>query len=270
MLLKGAIPPLTSHTCLNSLGGTADAISATKRLLQAEPKYKSVKAQRLEVTHACHTKLTDRILPALRAVVAELDFKAPTIPLATCTRDHDHAITPDCIKSHLRDPICFQAAVRRLEHRLGGYIWLEARCDSSAFTGVKRATALPERHLFQAVRFNGSKTSMDVIANTITELLREGIDVSFWGFLDPTLAPQQVWLSPYHFEETRQWLPHIYHAMEQLQAGELHSTGLRRVPQSIFPNSSLARNHSRIAMWNISTLQFVHVDILISLPAIQS
>lgn len=265
MLLKAAIPPLTNHTSLNSLGGTADAISATKRLLQAEPMYRSVKAQRLDVTHAYLTKLTDRILPDLRAVVAELNFKAPTIPLATCTRDHDHAITPDCIISHLRDPIDFQAAVRRLEHRLGGCIWLEAGCDLSAFTGVKRATALPERHLFQAVQFNGSKTPMDVIANTITGLWREGIDVSFWGFLDPTLAPQQVWLLPYHFEEARQWLPHIDHAMEQLQGRGIPFDRTPQTPQTDVPKLVTRQKlqpNSDVEHFNITTCTRGYIDIV--------
>lgn len=62
----------------------------------------TVKAQRLDVTHAYHTKLTESLLPDLEAAVAKLDLKAPTIPLATCTPHEDVPITADYIKPHER------------------------------------------------------------------------------------------------------------------------------------------------------------------------
>ncbi|KAL8998311.1 MAG: hypothetical protein Q9169_002625 [Polycauliona sp. 2 TL-2023] len=199
------------------LGGTEDAISATERLLLHEPRHRSVKAQRLDVTHAYHTKLTDPLLPALEEAVAMLDFKTPQIPLTTCTRDGDHVISPSYINSHLRDPVYFQAAVRRLETRLGSCVWLEAGSDSSAFAGVNRATAYPARHIFQTVKFDGCKTPMDTIASITANLWQQGIDLSFWGFHSQHLSLQQVWLPPYHFQETRHWLPYVDHAMVNLQ-----------------------------------------------------
>ncbi|KAL8751877.1 MAG: hypothetical protein Q9199_006133, partial [Rusavskia elegans] len=265
--LLGKEVEIACHNAQDShvLGGTADAISATERLLQDEPKYNSVKAQRLDVTHAYHTKLTDGILPDLRAAVAMMDFKAPTIPLATCTRDHDHAITPDYIKSHLRNPVYFQAAVRRLENRLGDCIWLEAGCDSSAFAGVKRATASPERHLFQVVKFNGSKTPMDTIASITTDLWRQGIDVSFWGFHSPRLSLQQVWLPPYHFQETRHWLPYIDHAMENLQGRGTPSDQTTQSPPIDVEKLVIRLNpqaHGDVERFDITTSTRRYIDIV--------
>ncbi|KAL8880957.1 MAG: hypothetical protein Q9198_001740 [Flavoplaca austrocitrina] len=215
-------------TCHNAgdnyvLGGTKDAISTTERLLQQDPKYSTVKAQRLDVTHAYHTKLTEILLPDLEAVVATLDFKAPTIPLATCTPYDDVPITADYIKSHMREPVYFQAAVRRLENRLGDCLWLEAGCDSSAFAGVKRATSFPERHIFQAVTFSGSNAPTDTVAKITADLWRQGIDGPFWGFHGRHLGLQQTWLPPYHFQRTRHWLPHMDHAMKILQKSSLTS-----------------------------------------------
>ena len=247
------------------LAGTIDAITATERLLQYEPKHNSVKAQRLEVTHAYHTKLTEGILLDLEAAAGRLDFKEPTIPLATCTRDKDHAIKPEYIRSHLREPVHFQSAVRRLEKRLGGCVWLEAGCDSSAFMGLKRATALPEQHLFQSVKFNGSKTPLDTIASITSDLWREGIEVSFWDFHGPHQGLQQVWLPPYHFQGTRHWLPYVDHAMEVLERRGTPSeetTQSRRIEVPKLVTRLDPQPHDGTARFNVNTSTRRYIDIV--------
>ncbi|KAL8820375.1 MAG: hypothetical protein Q9223_001397 [Gallowayella weberi] len=197
------------------LGGTVDAITATEKLLQQEPKYSGLAAKKLGVTHAYHTRLTEGILDDLEAAASGFEFNDPVIPLATCTRDLDQPITPAYIRSHMRNPVDFPAAVRRLEERFGDCIWLEAGCDSPNFAVLKRAVIAPERHSIRAVKFNGSKNPMDIIATITSDLWREGIDVSFWNFRNPCEnGLQQVWLPPYHFQETRHWLPCTGHAME--------------------------------------------------------
>ncbi|KAL8803017.1 MAG: hypothetical protein Q9182_003443 [Xanthomendoza sp. 2 TL-2023] len=203
------------------LGGTIDAITATEKWLQQEPKYTGVAAKRLSVTHAYHTRLTEGILDDLEAAASGFEFNDPIIPLATCTRDVDQPITPTYIRSHMRDPVDFRAAIRRLEERFENCIWLEAGCDSPNLAVLKRAVVAPERHLIKAVKFNGSKHPMDTIATITSDLWREGIDLSFWNFRNPhENGLEQVWLPPYHFQETRHWLPHIDHATENLRGKE--------------------------------------------------
>lgn len=207
------------------LGGRADAVAATEKYLQQERKYSGVIAHTLGVTHAYHTRLTEEILDDLESAASILAINAPTIPLTTCTRDVDQTITPRYIRSHMRDPVYFQAAIRRLEERLGGCVWLEAGCDSPAFAIVKRAVVSPERHLFQAVQINGSRRPMDMMATITSDLWRAGVDVSYWNFHNPyENGLQQVWLPPYHFEKTRHWLPRIDHAVQALQGQEQVST----------------------------------------------
>ncbi|KAL8770525.1 MAG: hypothetical protein Q9209_003781 [Squamulea sp. 1 TL-2023] len=213
------------------LGGAKDAITATELLLKHENRYNSIRAQKLDITHAYHTKLTEGILPDLEAAVGTLDFKSPAIPIATCTQDQDHVVSSEYIRSHLRDPVYFQSAVRRLEKRLGNCIWLEAGCDSSAFSVLKRATALPEQHVFQSVKFNGSTTPLSTIAKISSDLCCEGIDVSFWGFHGSHHGLQQVWLPPYHFHEIRHWLPYVDHAMEALNRRTTPSDTMVQSPQ---------------------------------------
>ncbi|KAL8729519.1 MAG: hypothetical protein Q9166_004691 [cf. Caloplaca sp. 2 TL-2023] len=197
------------------LGGTADAVAVAERLLHHSPAYSGVTAKKLDVTHAYHTRLTEGMLEELELAASILTFKTPTIPLATCTPDSDQAITPAYIRSHMRNPVYFQTAICRLEDRLGDCLWLEAGCDSPAFSVVKRAVASPERHLFQAVKFNDGKDPIDTMASMTSDLWRQGVDVSFWNFSNPReQGLQQVWLPPYHFQETRHWLDYVDHAMQ--------------------------------------------------------
>ncbi|KAL8777970.1 MAG: hypothetical protein Q9213_007622 [Squamulea squamosa] len=247
------------------LGGARDAITATELLLKHEQKYNSVRAQKLDVTHAYHTKLTEGIIPDLEGAAGMLNYKSPTIPIATCTRDKDHVISSEYIRSHLRNPVYFQSAVRRLENRLGNCIWLEAGSDSSAFSVLKRATALPEGHVFQSVRFLGSTTPLNTIASISSDLWREGIDVSFWGFQGSHQGLQQVWLPPYHFHETRHWLPYVDHAMEALNRRTTPSDEAAQSPQiddHMLVTRLTPQSHDDVKRFDVRTNTRRFIDIV--------
>ncbi|KAL9599000.1 MAG: hypothetical protein Q9219_004114 [cf. Caloplaca sp. 3 TL-2023] len=192
------------------LGGTACAIAATERILQGKVRYSSVKASRLDVTHAYHTKLTDGILNDLETLAGSLEFKKPTIFIETCTPERLETISPEHIRSHMRNPVHFQLAIRRLEDRLGDCVWLEAGSDSPTFTLVKRAVASPTRHSFHPLKISGNADPMRAVSEVTAELWRHGVQLSYWKFHSPhKRVPQQVWLPPYHFQETQHWLPYI-------------------------------------------------------------
>ncbi|KAL8919581.1 MAG: hypothetical protein Q9208_006698 [Pyrenodesmia sp. 3 TL-2023] len=201
------------------LGGTKGAVAAAERLLQHEIKYRAVKASRLEVTHAYHTKLTEDILEDLDSFASSLEFNKPTIPFEACTKEHCDLITPRHIRDHVRNPVLFQNAIRRLEQRLGNCVWLEAGSDSPAFSMLKRAVASPQNHHFQPVQIGQSGDPMQLVCDATANLWRAGISVSYWNFQSPAEhGLRQVWLPPYHFQETRHWLPYVDHAMEALEA----------------------------------------------------
>ncbi|KAL8699113.1 MAG: hypothetical protein Q9224_001556 [Gallowayella concinna] len=243
------------------LGGTADAITATERWLQQEPTYGGFTAKKLRVTHAYHTILSEVILDDLEAAASNFEFNVSTIPLATSTRDLDQTITPTYIRSHMRDPVYFQAAVRRLEERFGDSIWLEAGCDSPAFAVLKSAIASPERHIIQAVKINGSKRPMDMIATITSDLWREGIDLSYWDFHNPCEnGLQHVWLPPYHFQETRHWLPLIDHAMEASRGNSpktMESAQVDKLVTQLHPQS-----HGDVERFEINTSTQRFIDIV--------
>ncbi|KAL8971451.1 MAG: hypothetical protein Q9197_003267 [Variospora fuerteventurae] len=209
--------------CLNTddsfvLGGRESAILVAEQILQHNDKYRSVKWTRLGTSHAYHTELTDPILEDLDALADTLIFQKPVIPIEVCTPEPCDIITPRRAREHTRNPVFFQSAIRRLEQRLGDCVWLEAGSDSPAFSLLKRAVASPQNHIFQPVRLANEDDPMQDICHVTENLWREGVSVSYWNFTSPTgRGFQQVWLPPYHFQETQHWLPFIDHAMVYLE-----------------------------------------------------
>ncbi|KAL8941134.1 MAG: hypothetical protein Q9216_002433 [Gyalolechia sp. 2 TL-2023] len=200
------------------LGGTADAIATTEKIINGGTKYSSVKASRLDVTHAYHTKLSDSILDDLDSLARSMEFRTPSILLETCTHKRSDILSPEHIRKHMRSPVYFQDAIRRLEERFGDCVWLEAGSDSPTFALVKRAVVSPKRHQFYAMKISDGKTPMQAISEVTASLWNLGVPVSYWNFHGPREhRPQQVWLPPYHFQETRHWLPYVDRTIEAME-----------------------------------------------------
>ncbi|KAL9030654.1 MAG: hypothetical protein Q9196_001241 [Gyalolechia fulgens] len=207
------------------VGGTVDAIATAEKIVQGDPTYSSVKASRLDITHAYHTKLSDNILSDLDSLARSMEFKPPSIFLETCTPTRSDIISPEHICKHMRNPVYFQDAIRRLEERLGDCVWLEAGSDSPTFALVKRAVVSPERHAFHPMKIGDGDNPMQAISDGTANLWCLGVSVSYWNFHGPREhRPQQIWLPPYHFQETRHWLPYIDRTTEALE-GRLLSDG---------------------------------------------
>ncbi|KAL8898074.1 MAG: hypothetical protein Q9207_006890 [Kuettlingeria erythrocarpa] len=197
------------------LGGTKDAVATAERLLQYDAKYRSVKTSRLEVTHAYHTRLAENILEDLDSFASTIEFRKPTIPFEACTKEHREYVTSRHIRDHVRHPVFFQKAIRRLEQRLGNFVWLEAGSNSPAFSLLKHAVTSPQTHFFQPVKISEGAEFMQSVCDITTNLWRAGIAVSYSNLQTPAeYGLRQAWLPPYHFEETRHWLPYVDHAME--------------------------------------------------------
>lgn len=217
---RGQDVEIACHNAHDSyvLGGTADAIATTEKIIKGDDRYSSVKASRLDVTHAYHTKLSESILRDLDSLVSSMEFKKPTILLETCTQMHSDMISPEHIRKHMRNPVYFQDAIRRIEERFGSCVWLEAGSDSPTFALVKRAVVSPERHAYHPMKINDGEDPMQAISEATADLWRLGASVSYWNFRGPReQRPQQVWLPPYHFQETRHWLPYIDRTIEAME-----------------------------------------------------
>ncbi|KAL8864989.1 MAG: hypothetical protein Q9174_007134, partial [Haloplaca sp. 1 TL-2023] len=196
------------------LGGTHESAEAVEDLLRHNPKYCHIKSQRLDISHAYHTRLAECIVVDLQSVARSLNFRKPCIQMETCTRNRPLDLGPDHIGKHVRDPVYFDHAIKRLEAQYGDCVWLEAGCDSPSFALVKKAVISPTKYVIQAVKFQ-SGDPLGTIAATAANLWLNGVSVHHWGYHENAgHVLQQVWLPPYHFEENTHWLPYVDHAMD--------------------------------------------------------
>ena len=196
--------------------GAEKHIQQMEELLRSEQRFKSIKFQRVEVTHGFHSRFTDPLLKELEEVAKSLTFLPPKILLESCTAEKMITIQPERIAQHTRTPVYLQQAVQRLETRLGSCLWLEAGIDTPIISMVRKVVQKAETHSFQAVRSAKSpEDPMFPIAECVADLWRQGIQVKYPSFVSPQengLRP--MWLPPYQFERMRHWLPYVDRAIE--------------------------------------------------------
>lgn len=210
--------------CLNApnsqvVVGTKAAIANAEKLLADDFSFKGVRSQRLDVTHGFHSVFTEPLMDDLAKFSETLTFQEPSINIEPCVQASTKSISPEHIELHLRQPVYFMEAVRRIEKRLGSCIWLEAGFDSSIVPMVKRATTNPEVHSFFSIKTAEIDQPTEKLSKTVIDLWREGIDITPWPFLSPFDAGvEPIWLPPYQFQKTKAWLQNIDRATELNQS----------------------------------------------------
>ena len=200
--------------------GTEKCIQQLEELLRSEPRFQSIKFQRVEVTHGFHSRFTDRLLRELDEVARSLTFLPPKILLESSTAEKTLLIGPERIAQHTRNPVYFQSAVQRLETRLGPCLWLEAGVDTPIIPMVRKAVKKAETHSFLAMKSAKSpEDPMYPVTECVADLWRQGFEVKHPSFVSHQkngLRP--VWLPPYQFERVRHWLPYVDRAIEAINA----------------------------------------------------
>ncbi|MEU4768030.1 beta-ketoacyl synthase N-terminal-like domain-containing protein, partial [Actinosynnema sp. NPDC023794] len=121
------------------------------------------RSKRLSVSHAFHSVLMDPMLDDFRAVVRELSFQAPEIPIATAGDVTD----PEYWVRHVRDAVRFHDAVTQLQGA-GVTRFVEVGPDGVLSALVEGAVALQRRGRDEAVtlvaglgRFHGTGGAVD-------------------------------------------------------------------------------------------------------------
>ncbi|RAK98984.1 uncharacterized protein BO80DRAFT_411067 [Aspergillus ibericus CBS 121593] len=186
------------------VGAAADIDRVEARLQQDASR---IKYKRLAVTHGFHSRFTESLLPGLTELAQTLTFRAPTIPLETCSEHSSWAsITAAHIAEHTRTPVYFAPAVRRVEARLGPCVWLEAGSGSGVTGMVRTALADASQHVCQAVDLREA-AGLSSLADTTRTLWTAGLEVAFWPFdRHDRRHYADLLLPPYQFEKNRHWL----------------------------------------------------------------
>lgn len=117
--------------------------------------------------------------------------------------------TPKLIAEHMRHPVHFEDAVKRIKSRYGPCTWVEAGFNSSVTTIARRC--LPDvgsgnSDLFFPVNLS-RKDSLTALADMTVSMWKNSHKVQFWPcHRDQRQEYDQIMLPPYESEKTRHWL----------------------------------------------------------------
>ena len=206
--------------CYNSpssqiIVSSASSISQVEEFLKKDQRFAKIRCQRLNVTHGFHSKFTAPLVEKLEDVSRQLTFRNPEIPVESCTLEALDQVQPDRLSKHMREPVYFLDAVRRIEGRLGSSIWMEAGINSPIIAMVKQAVASPSDHVFLNMKTDGSQAPSNLVSNVTINFWQQGIPISHWSFVSPKKhSYKQVWLPPYQFQPTLHWLTNIDRVVE--------------------------------------------------------
>lgn len=241
-----AVKPDIEIACYNAptsqvIVGSAAAIDRTEKLLRTDARFSGIRTQRLDVTHGFHSKFTEDIVEDLDRYSASLTYCEPEIPIETCTVRNNDTISATRPSLHAREPVHFSDAIQRIENRLGSCVWLEAGMDSPIIPMIKRASATPESHSFQAMKLSDSRTPLTTICDVTTNLWSEGISVVYWSFISSKHNIfNQIWLPPYQFQPTKHWLKNVDRAIE-VQKNGIENNGVEVKSKAPEPRPTLVR-----------------------------
>ncbi|KAF2993117.1 t1pks [Neopestalotiopsis sp. 37M] len=206
-----------SIACFNSptrvtVAGSDEAIAAFIKAARARPPSTSVKMKDLDVNNAYHCSLADPILPALRELASQIEFRKPQIHIEhACASPESVATGSDMLVNHLRQPVYFYQAVQRLAARHKSAVWLEAGSNSGV-TGLAKLTldsmkseASMKNHCQPVSLREGS--SLQGLPDATVALWQNGINATFWQHHGmQTNEYSRILLPPYQFEKVRHWV----------------------------------------------------------------
>lgn len=189
-----------------TLAGPTKDVDHAENLLKNDPDFSGIRYKRLNVTNAFHSVLVDALIDDLESLGQGIRFKEPTIKLERATeQESTSTLNANYVATHMRKPVFFAQAVKRLSDKFPVAIWLEAGSNSTITAMASRALGTSNSS-FQAVNIT-SEGAFRFLCDTTVKLWKEGQKVSFWAhhrLQTPMYTP--VLLPPYQFEKSRHWM----------------------------------------------------------------
>lgn len=252
-----------SIACYNSprcftLAGSVQSIDIVEKTI-AE-KHSDLRVKRLSVSNAFHSSLVAPLRSELQQIGKDLTFNQPTIHLERAVSSIT-ALNPfdaDIVADHLRDPVCFSHAVRRLAKRYPSAIWLEGGSNATITSMANKALDTPTGHHFQAVNLSGSQGVQRLIDAT-QALWKAGLDVTYWGHSRAqTENYNSILLPPYQFERKKHWLE--LKAPPKLTA--VVTEEKEELPTKLYTFTGYQDTKQRLARFRINTMISKYQEIV--------
>ena len=193
-----------------TIAGPTAAIDGIADTMQRS-NFASMKSKRLNVTNSFHCVLVDPLLENIENDLEGLTFQAPTIPLESAVESPEQVHhTPRFVADHIRQPVYFHQAVKRISEKYPRCIFLEAGSASGVVSMASRALGNPSESHFQAVNVT-CDDAMNKLTDATLNLWRAGRSTKHWTNLrpqekGPSRYHQLLLLPPYQFEQAPHWM----------------------------------------------------------------
>lgn len=193
-----------------TLAGSSESIDMVTAKI---PQFGSIRSKRLNVTNSFHSTLVEPLVAQLEEIGRTVTFSDPVITLEHSTENKITAgskLTSAFVADHMRKPVYFNQAARRIAKEHPSAIWLEAGSSSTITIMASRALAgefAPDAHHFQALSLTNTEKGLDGLTDATLALWKQGLPVSFWPHHSlQTTEYATLFLPPYQFDKTKHWM----------------------------------------------------------------
>ena len=210
-----------------TLAGATTAVERAEALAKAQLAFASLKVKRLGVSNAFHSSLVDPLIKGLNQLGQTIAFHTPTIPVERATESPTtQQLDSSYFAQHMRQPVFFHHAVRRLAQKYPTAIWLEAGSNSTVTNLASRALEHSRDSHFQPVNIT-SENSHRFLVDATLGLWKAGVNVIFWAH-HPTQVSNYhpLLLPPYQFEKARHWMELNVPPMTEVVVEKVSEPGL--------------------------------------------
>ncbi|PLB44277.1 putative polyketide synthase [Aspergillus steynii IBT 23096] len=201
-----------SIACFNgpttfTLAGGVAAVDRAEALVKSESTFIGLKAKRLNVSNAFHSALVDPLVEELHQLGQTVAFNEPVIPIEQATASSAaRSLDGSYLAQHMRQPVFFNHAVRRLAQQHPTAIWLEAGSNSTVTNLASRALEHPRDSHFQPVNVTSDNSHRFLVDATLG-LWKAGVNVAFWAHHSSLVSDYHpLLLPPYQFEKVQHWM----------------------------------------------------------------
>ncbi|MDI5968727.1 SDR family NAD(P)-dependent oxidoreductase [Streptomyces sp. SL13] len=211
---RAAIAALNGPTA-TVLSGDVDAVTAVADKLAADGR----KTKRLRVSHAFHSPHMDAMLDEFAAIAAELDYRAPALPIVSNltgrTATAEELSDPAYWVRHAREAVRFRDGVARLDE-LGVTSYVELGPDGVLTAMAGDCLETPGAVLVPLLRAGTEET--EALTTALARLHTRGVALDRGALLAP-LDARATELPTYAFQRQRYWLEATQEPQDMLSAG---------------------------------------------------
>ncbi|MBA2114723.1 type I polyketide synthase [Bremerella alba] len=184
------------------LSGATEAIDQVAELCQSE----GIRAIRLTVSHAFHSKLMEPILDEFEQAVSAIEMKPAAFPIAanlTGELSKDAFTKPQYWRQHLREAVRFADGIQAIAAK-GGNVFVEIG-PQPVLSGLGRVS-LPGKENAWLPSLRNGRNAWQMMLNSLGELYEIGIAID-WKAFDAPYARKRIELPTYPFMRSRFWAP---------------------------------------------------------------